>query len=475
MFRATTKLVQVSVIAQDQNRKPVADLRREEFRVFDNGAPREIRVFVGERDAPGEPSTALPAGTFSNQLAGSEGPQSGYSVILIDSLVASFGDPITQEEGSGLARVQTLKLLRSLPGGEKVAIYASGRVLKVICEFTSDRSLLERELAKWKPNADIPDTAIQPIQEAMKMGSRGVLPGMNADAMQRQLEEASRIDMAERAGPLDAEMEAIADHLAGIPGRKNLLWLSNRFAITGRAIQKFNRSNVSLYPVDMDGVCHLCPPRPIAAMNAIAEATGGLAFYRRNDINVAMREAIEDGMVSYTLGFYQPEQQAPVHRLSVRVSRPGVILRYRTGGQAEARQAAAADPGQQMLDAMNATVDATGIAMTAALKRSGEKLDLTARADLSKLDLELDQGLWKGKAEVAVRFLSVDGSTAGDTLAQTVTLNLRPTTYESMLAGGFPYNAELSVPEKAVAVKVLIGNLDSGKIGTLTIPLSQVK
>jgi hypothetical protein len=36
-FRATTKLVQVSVVAHDSKGAPVADLRRGEFQILDNG------------------------------------------------------------------------------------------------------------------------------------------------------------------------------------------------------------------------------------------------------------------------------------------------------------------------------------------------------------------------------------------------------------------------------------------------------
>ena len=44
----------------------------------------------------------------------------------------------------------------------------------------------------------------------------------------------------------------------------------------------------------------------------------------------------------------------------------------------------------------------------------------------------------------------------------------------SALSSGFPYRQELSIPAKAVELKLLIGNLASGKIGTLTIPLMDV-
>jgi VWFA-related protein len=478
VFRATTKLVQVSVIARDQSGKPVADLRREEFQIFDNGSPQEIRVFVAEKNTPETAPAAPPKGTFSNQVAGPAATRSGYSVILIDNLLATSldPDPNTDEEGAGLARLKTLKLLRSLPLGEKIAIYATGRALKVICEFTSDRDLLEQELGKWKPSVDNPDTVAQPIKETIEVVRRALLPGMNLESLQRQLEESSRIDMAERMDPSDSEMEAVADHLAGIPGRKNLLWLSNRFAIGRRAIQKFSRASVSLYPMDMDGVCPKCSPRPIAAMNAIAAATGGLAFYQRNDIDVAMREAIEDGMASYLLGFYQPkEEQTAVHQLSIRVSRAGVTLRYRGSYQSEPRTAVAADTVAEMIEAMNRPVDATAIAITASATRKQDHLDLSATLDVSSLDLQLEQGLWKGQAELVARFMTAEGTQAGGVVSQTITFNLLPKTYASALEAGLPYRKELTIPPKAVELKLLLGSLPTGKIGTLTIPLSKVE
>src|ERR1700683_2671917 len=82
-FRAGTELVQVSVIAQDKQGKPVADLRREDFQIFDNGAPQEVRLFLaetGESDLP-PPEREWP-NTFTNRIAARAGSHSGYSVVL---------------------------------------------------------------------------------------------------------------------------------------------------------------------------------------------------------------------------------------------------------------------------------------------------------------------------------------------------------------------------------------------------------
>ena len=70
--------------------------------------------------------------------------------------------------------------------------------------------------------------------------------------------------------------------------------------------------------------------------------------------------------------------------------------------------------------------------------------------------------------------MTADGVQAGDVLSETIAFNLRPATYASMLQNGVPYHKEIGIPAKAVELKVLVGNLASGRIGTLTIPLSEV-
>ena len=68
VFRTGVKLVQVSVIAQDKKGLPVPDLRREEFQVFDNGAPQEIRLFIAEKPAAAAAREARAPNTFTNRI-----------------------------------------------------------------------------------------------------------------------------------------------------------------------------------------------------------------------------------------------------------------------------------------------------------------------------------------------------------------------------------------------------------------------
>ena len=75
-------------------------------------------------------------------------------MIFLDNLFTD-ADP-DDETGSAAARERTLRLLESLPEGERVAIYAQGRTLKVICEFTADRDLLIAQMKRWHPSTDTP-------------------------------------------------------------------------------------------------------------------------------------------------------------------------------------------------------------------------------------------------------------------------------------------------------------------------------
>jgi hypothetical protein len=95
---------------------------------------------------------------------------------------------------------------------------------------------------------------------------------------------------------------------------------------------------------------------------------------------------------------------------------------------------------------------------------------------VENLDLIQNQNRWTGKIEVVARFTTADGIVAGDVFSQTMTLNLRQASYDTAVRDGFLYhNVELKIPAKAVELKLLFANPDSGKIGTLSIPLSEIE
>ena len=156
-------------------------------------------------------------------------------------------------------------------------------------------------------------------------------------------------DMAQinRAVITGKAMELIAKHLQGLPGRKKLIWIGSSFAAQttdirshnghdtiehkefGREIDKavrgLNDANVAVYPIDPKPVSVFNNDtgflRPgIDAMNLFAGGTGGRAFYVINDIATAIKTAVEDSEVTYSLGFYPGDIKldGSYHSLSVR-------------------------------------------------------------------------------------------------------------------------------------------------------------
>jgi VWFA-related protein len=488
-FRTGTELVQVSVIAQGNDGKPVNDLRREDFQILDNGAPQGIRLFLSENVETPPPGPKVP-GTFTNQITSPEGSRGGYSVILFDNLNTGF-------EHTARARLKALEAFQAIPEGDKIAMYSLWCQFQVIREFTADRESLLKQLQAFYPAAGAVCAGSVPVQDPLPANGRPsvadlVDPGA-AIARARTAEDAARIASLQAGTITDQEMMLIADHLAGIPGRKNLIWIAQKFPLSAAALQRLVNTGVVIYPVDAIGSTIALESEKdahAAPIRALARMTGGVAYVDRDDLDVAIRESLKDGRISYTLGFYasgaqtgeEPKaakrhgQALPiVHQLSVRVNRPGITLRYRTSYSVAPPQPVSSNPVDDLVQALNRPVDATAITLRASAVRNQNGLDLTLSFDLGDLDLTLSGGVWKGNAEVVARFLTVEGVWAGDVLSQTVNFNLKPATYASMLQSGATYHKELKIPAKAVELKLLVGNLASGKKGTLTIPLSEVR
>jgi VWFA-related protein len=471
VFQTATRLVQVSVIAQDKDGKPVTDLRRDEFQIFDNGAPQEIRLFLADHPDLSRPAPNAP-GTFTNRIA-----SGGASVLLFDKLFIDRDNNVF--EHNVRARQKALQALKAIPPGDRIAIYALWCHFQVVRELTTDRNSLLEKLNSFAPQPApcsdpvIPETQPAPFIAPQAAASIVTMKG-------HEMEGFNEIAARQQARAGEDEFRVMADHLAGIPGRKNLIWVTSTFRLSPANVQRLIDANVAIYPVDAVGSMIGTPSAKkdrYAPLMAFAAMTGGAAFYDRDDFDAGIREALADGRVSYTLGFYPSAEDAntAVHRLGVSVRRPAVTLRYRTSYELKPQPPTSANPVDDLVQAMNRPVDATTIPLTASATRVQDRLDLEATLDLPSLDLNLSQGLWKGQVEVVARFLAADGSWVGDVAPETVTLNLRQTTYESMLQSGLPYRKELRIPAKAVELRLLVGNLVSSKIGTLTIPLSEVK
>jgi VWFA-related protein len=162
-------------------------------------------------------------------------------------------------------------------------------------------------------------------------------------------------------------------------------------------LRQANTGNTTFYPVDPRGLVtfdeHMIPVAGVGQYNppidivedasrlrarneslrTMAQATDGVAVVQAGDLAAGMRRVVEDLSSYYLIGYYSTRSlDGRFHRLTVRVKRPGVLVRARTGylaatrdDEAKARVAAAATSAARPVDpqakAVELSLSALGI------------------------------------------------------------------------------------------------------------------
>jgi VWFA-related protein len=101
-----------------------------------------------------------------------------------------------------------------------------------------------------------------------------------------------------------------------------------------RIMQSANRANVSFYPIDPRGFSS--PVESATGRNRslqmMADITDGLAIVKSTDMENGLRRIVSDLSSYYLLGYYSTaKSDGRFHRIAVRVKRPGVQVRARSG------------------------------------------------------------------------------------------------------------------------------------------------
>jgi VWFA-related protein len=213
-LRVTTRLVEVNVIVTGKQGQPVTGLTKDDFTVTENGKPRRIASFWAEtlRVLP-PPAEPLPPGVYTNRYELKGGAPSGVTVILFDLMNTKFRDRAN-------ARQELVKFLGAqLRPDYRVALYALDTELLLLYDFTSDAARLVQALGRYQPRTLAgPDTV---ERAAPNTG----MPALDQFAM-RADQIMSDMDAVSRVRKTAAALEAIAQRVAALPGRKNLVWVT---------------------------------------------------------------------------------------------------------------------------------------------------------------------------------------------------------------------------------------------------------
>jgi VWFA-related protein len=495
-LRVTTRLVQVSVIVHDKHGNPITGLTKDDFVILDEKKQQAIQVFsVQTNQVLTSPAQELPPDTYTNRLEARGGAPPNVTVVLLDALNTSFMD-------KAFVRRRLVKYLQTIQPQDRVALYALGTRLRILHDFTSDASSLLASLQKFKDDIapEIDESHLDPM-------------GLASKKLGKVSAESDAVSSATGAVELTVEaLREIAEHVAELPGRKNLIWVSGAFPFSigtnnfrmgyygekvtfstqiELAARALSNANVAIYPVDARGLVATDVDGPggnpfkapdtddIATMQILAERTGGRAYFNTNDIMGSIRDAVNDSRVTYELAFSPNDIKwdGSFHTIRVKVNRPDAVVQVRKGYFALAEPNVT--PQQHLMimaETAKSPMEASGIQMnvqaTTGMAVQGKTLKLTLSFATQQFSFEQLNGQWNAMVDTA--FVQLDDS--NEIIASSVRpfpLHLDAATYERLLKQGLTYTAEMLIVPSAVQVRVILRDHSNGKIGSVSIPLAQ--
>jgi VWFA-related protein len=499
VFRADTGLVRVSVVVQDRRGQPVAGLTAADFELFDDRQAQRVALFSAEGSAAPSRASDQP-NVFTNRI---DGPASaGVTVLLFDRLN-------TIQEHQTIARKHIFQYLKQLRPEDRVGFYVleSDEVL-VLHDFTRDADSLIKAVERVDTRTSVP------LAGSQAQLVRGIEAGLRdfdseIDGWVARAEEQIQGFFAERRmQSTTSAMEGIAAHLAGVRGRKNVIWISSGFPILfndgimqrnagpelRRATRALNDADIAFYPVDARGLMGVFSTPPSARQQefstlgdlmstvetsqVIAEKTGGRAYFNTNDLGGAIQRAAEDSRLTYVLGYTPSHGQwdGRFREIKVRVRRPDVAVRHRSGYYALRPQApSAVDKQNAILAALDSPLDSTGIGVSVTFDKAASPADvvLTIRVEPSAVLLNPESGAWTGELDVAIAQTLPDGQLLR-ALDTAVPLRLSESERARLQADGLTLTRTVTVRPDADQIKVAIRN-SAGSIGTVTIPASRLR
>jgi VWFA-related protein len=535
----------VDVTVTDKDGRPVHGLSKDDFTVKEDGKEQPIKSFAefGTPSAPAQAPPKLPPNVYTNLQP--KAASGATNLLWLDftnaAPVIALGcceRPYPPTAGAqSLARsmerqrrVQqyAMQYLQNMPIGTRVAVLGTSDPgkLRVLQGLTSDPALLSAAVATMKYDTDAKVWIYSPP-----------IP----DPMDKTLESWCSQQAVRNRMTLEA-LDQIATDAAAIKGRKNLLWfttgipsltdpgytpvrlspercLPDYSADLKKAYGLLAAAQVTVFPIWVRGVPAAADPLfeswpdEKLAMEAVAEATGGKAYYNSNDLADLTAKAMHDGSDYYTLSYVPPgsEYDGRHHSIKVVADKPGLKLTYRDEYYAEDPRTMARTPGLTLAEVPDsaASVDmraemgramptSQGLLFDVQVEPSNEAAKAGDPAVFGVLNVKLKgkpltrygftyafpgreialkpaaDGKQHGSLEFDLAAYDGDGNVV-TSLRQAIDLNLTEEQAAQLAHSPFRYFQQLDLPAGALFVRVGVLDRTGNKVGTLELPVTVAK
>ncbi len=361
VVRITTNLVQIDAIVT-KNGKHVANLKAEDFEIFEDGRKQTITSFAYISNVPATSPAAAERDKSVPAAPLKPGDPRRTLAIVVDDL------GLSAQSMSDVRRQLRKFVDEEVQPNDLVAIIRTGTGIGALQQFTNDKRLLSRAVdqLRWNHCSRAGIQVLPPSQSILELGTTDqVCGGFSFFSTMRAL-------------------RYIIDGMAELPGRKSLLLMSDSMPIESqdadfynagrsagiddtmtrvmalqRIAEKAIRASIVIYSIDTQGL----QPTGITAadrisgtsreltqrMNALIAARSRMLFDRRaggdmmarqtggfqvrNSNDFKLDRILEEQSGYYLIG-YRPSEEtfnAKFHRISAKVKGSGLTLRTRYG------------------------------------------------------------------------------------------------------------------------------------------------
>jgi len=404
-FRVTTNLVMVNAVVTGPGGKLVTGLQQTDFAIFEDNVLQKIDFFEVDRvrQRRHDASTgAVAAGSQAKAPAVQVGhDDSNVLVLLLDYSTTVLANQKLVRDGARRFVEKTMD------GRDPVAIFAFDSGLHTLQNLTMDRKLLLAALeysgargdAMAGERAALTEGSAREVRKQDDLtqqianiraasGSSARTPGQDLalSLIEARLDESRFAELRYQAlkTALDDQqsrsallaIQALAEALAPLPGRKNLVFLSQGFVVPPNVRRILDstmaaalRSNTAIYSIDTRGLATAAPTGETTQLESISAlqrgtrtrvvngesqfdraavigadqeesllrflslSTGGLYMRNSNDLGRGLQAVDEDVHAQYWLAYAPTNKNMDGSFRSIRVEvhHPGLKVRARKG------------------------------------------------------------------------------------------------------------------------------------------------
>ncbi len=384
-LKVTSNLVVVRVVVRDAQDKPIPNLKKEDFRLFDRGQQQAISQFAAE--TPEQLSGATPTVTPGHPLAvaspGSALPQR-FVALYFDDLNMSNGDIMQARDAADRY------LATNVQPNDRVALYTSGNSLS---DFTGDSQQIHDALRRLRAspvalrNHDCPDISDYQAQQIIEFDDEKIdawvvaideafndqrcthVPTTGPGEPQRYIAVRARqvLEQTELQSRANLqELEKVVDYVSRMPGQRTVVLVSPGFLSRSeqsdldRIIEHALRAQVVISSLDPRGLTSLTREEDVThgylpsvgnalaavhrldedresaardVLQEVAQGTGGEFVHNTNDLQAGFAKL--GGVPAYYLGFaptdIKPDGKFHTLKVELAEKRPGFTIQARRG------------------------------------------------------------------------------------------------------------------------------------------------